>query len=546
MNTVKLLALAALPTVVLASLAACASDNFANGQGDGPTPEPTATETPDAAPTATVPPSVVNGGACSNARLPTEDACVVNDVFGVFVSSTKGNDASGDGTRAKPFATIKRAIAAAAPTRKRVYACNERFTESVALADGVSMFGYLDCARDWAITPAVRADVVAPASPALTAASLGAATRVEGFSFTAPAGSVGAPSSIGFTAVDVADLALVNVRIVANDARDGASGVEPPQPVNSGSLGGNDNVAAEKCAANSLLCRAAHSGRAGGTNDCGGAAGVSGGAGGSGGFGGIYSVVPGPPGGPPKVVSTTEAPGMGDALTPTTVTAQGGTAVKGGTNGANGANGANGVSSKGGVITASGYTPGDGTAGTSGAPGQGGGGGAGVPVLSSSDVGTWFGSPGAGGGAGGCPGLAGTAGKGGGASIGGISFSSKLRFDHCVIEVGRGGNGGRGTFGSTHTTGGLGGANASGQAPAGAGWGGDGGRSGVSGHGAGGPSLGIAHKGGAPTLDIETKAAIKLGAPGGGRAGETFNGGGESKTLDASPAGFVSTVFPVP
>ena len=40
MNTVKLLALAALPTVVLASLAACASDNFANGQGDGPPAEP--------------------------------------------------------------------------------------------------------------------------------------------------------------------------------------------------------------------------------------------------------------------------------------------------------------------------------------------------------------------------------------------------------------------------------------------------------------------------------------------------------------------------
>lgn len=543
MKTPKLLLAATLPSFVLSLLAACASDNFANGQDGTPSPDPTAATEDggqDSAPA--IPTSVVNGGACSNARLPTEDACVLNDVFGVFVSASKGNDASGDGTRAKPFATLKRAITAAAPTKKRVYACNEHYTESVTLADGVTMFGYLDCARDWAVTPAVLADVQAPASPALTAVGMTTPTRVEGFAFTAPPGKVGAPSSIGFVATGVTDLSLVNVRVIAGDALDGTSGVEPAQAVNGSNLGGADNVIAEKCAADSLLCRSVHGGKSGGTNDCGGV-GVTGGAGGSGGFGGIYYVGPGPVGGPPKVVSVTEAPGLGDALTATAATAQGGTAAKAGANGANGANGTNGTSSTGGVITTSGYTPGDGVAGTSGGAGQGGGGGAGVPVASSSDIGTWFGSPGAGGGAGGCPGVAGAAGKGGGGSIAVIVTSSKLAFTDSTIESGRGGNGGRGTFGSVRTTGGVAGANVSGQAPAGAGSGGDGGRSGISGHGAGGPSIGIAYKGDKPTL---TNTKPKVGAPGAGHAEESRNTGGEPKTIPAAPAGPSATAYPIP
>src|SRR5450432_847177 len=82
---------------------------------------------------------------CDATKLPTEDACVITEAFGVFVSSTFGNDANADGSRSKPFATLSKGIAAAKQANRNVYACAEKYPENVEFADGVSVFGYFWC-----------------------------------------------------------------------------------------------------------------------------------------------------------------------------------------------------------------------------------------------------------------------------------------------------------------------------------------------------------------------------------------------------------------
>ena len=42
---------------------------------------------------------------CDGELLPEDDACVVDEEYGVFVSPT-GDDATGEGTRESPFATL--------------------------------------------------------------------------------------------------------------------------------------------------------------------------------------------------------------------------------------------------------------------------------------------------------------------------------------------------------------------------------------------------------------------------------------------------------
>ena len=64
-------------------------------------------------------------------KAPSEDACVIADKYGVFVSPT-GNDITGDGSMSAPYATLGKGFVKAKTSGKRVYACADGgdFTES--------------------------------------------------------------------------------------------------------------------------------------------------------------------------------------------------------------------------------------------------------------------------------------------------------------------------------------------------------------------------------------------------------------------------------
>ncbi|HEX7666654.1 MAG TPA: hypothetical protein VF407_19135, partial [Polyangiaceae bacterium] len=141
---------------------------------------------------------------CDSSKTPSQDACVVIEALGIFVAppaADAGADAGegvADGTRARPFHKIQDAITAAQAQKKRVYACAATYAEQVTLADGVSMFGDLDCAN-W--TPVSAHAKLAPtASPVMTATTITTATRVEAFDLSAPDGTADAPSSIALVA----------------------------------------------------------------------------------------------------------------------------------------------------------------------------------------------------------------------------------------------------------------------------------------------------------------------------------------------------------
>ncbi len=470
---------------------------------------------------------------CDLTKLPTEDACVINEAAGVFVSATFGSLA-GDGSLAKPISSLAAGIAAAKTAHKRVYACAETYPEAITLQDGVSVFGYFDCTQGWSVGSA-HAKVAPAASPAATASNITTPTRIEAVDVVAPDFSASSQSSIALVVNASPALTITHATIHAGTGGKGDDGASGIQLTDSGTAkNGASSWLDGTC---STLCMSSlFSQPAGGTNACVGEAGHDGGPGGLGGYPGAYksqfsySTY--------AWVATDQGTTAGFPATPTSSTAQGGSLGNNGSPGAvggDGANGAPGLSA--GLILVSGYTPSDGTAGASGAPGQGGGGAGGYFTLpndypASSYVGkNGWAQPGAGGGAGGCPGLAGAIGKGGGASIAIVAVASPFTLDTVSVESSSGGAGGAAGASSVPTAGGLGGKPPSGsgvQSYGGAG--GAGGHAGVSGNGGGGPSLGVAYQGTEPTLLAST---IKQGAGGAGVAQRVING----QTIAASPNG---------
>src|SRR5262249_12445810 len=70
---------------------------------------------------------------------PSQDNPAIDDSCGVFVSSSNGDDGAGKGTRAKPYATLRGALAAA--EGRPVYACAETFKESIVLTRSATVYG---------------------------------------------------------------------------------------------------------------------------------------------------------------------------------------------------------------------------------------------------------------------------------------------------------------------------------------------------------------------------------------------------------------------
>lgn len=477
---------------------------------------------------------------CDTSKLPTDDACVVNDSEGVFVSSSLGA-ANGNGSKASPFASLNTAITAAKQAHRRVYACAESYAEQVQFQDGVDVFGYFACNSGWAIVQTSHAKIAAPASPAATAANITTATRVEAVDIYAPDYTTGSQSSIGLIATGSPALTIKNATIHAGTGGKGANGTDAIQLVESPSKNGAAARVSAVCTGTICFTSVA----SGGTNVCSGAVGHDGGPGGSGGAPGTYKAeLFGVPPNESPIWNATAPTAPGNPTVATAQTAQGGPFDVTGSTGVAGSNGSSGNPGVAvGVLSASGYVPSDGTAATDGAPGQGGGGAGSYndllstfppgPHVGKTDMG--IGAAGGGGGAGGCPGLAATDGKGGGASIAIVAVGSALSLETLVIESSDGGAGGQAGSASRPTTGGLGGGYAF-DAPGGA-RGGDGGYAGVSGNGGGGPSIGVAWQGTQPTLLAST---TKLGA---GGSGVLARVGTDGQTIPASPAGLSQSSY---
>ena len=496
-------------SILLVLTAACSADQFDPSKADaGNDPNPVSGE----------------GGTTDGGVAPGTDA--------VYVSSSKGI-ATGDGSKAHPFASLDVAIAKAG--KLPVYACAETYAEQVHFLNGVNVYGDYDCNAAWSKSTA-HAKIAPPVSPAALATNITSATHVEAVDIVAPDFTDKSQSSIALFANAAPALTIKNATIHAGTGGKGADGTAGIQLTDSSTKNGADAWADGVCTG--TLCGITLAKKtaqpAGGTNACIGETGHDPGPGGTGGNPGEFlsqqfglnNWIWG------AVNSDNSGPGL--PTTPTSQTAQGGAVGIGGSTGAAGANGKDGQSGLDfGTITATTYLPSGGTSGTAGDPGQGGGGSGGYkpldtdyPASTHQNYSGW-GEPGAGGGAGGCPGLPGLPGRGGGASFGVIAFGAGLTLDTVTIETSKGGDGGASGAPSAPTAGGFGGH--TGGHVNGAGNGGAGGNAGLSGNGGGGPSIGIAYNATKPTMLAST---VKQGA-----------GGNGVQTAPASPNGMSADVY---
>jgi hypothetical protein len=450
--------------------------------------------------------------------IPSENASPIADTCGVFVSSSKGSDATGKGTKEAPYQTLGKALLAAGT--KPVYACGEAFNEPLTLKAVVELFGALDCTKSWAYDAANKTKLTAGADMIpVTLTSSAGGSSIHDFAITAADALKPGGSSIAILDSQ-ADLSLENVDVAAGAGAPGAAGAAQAQVMTPASAKGSDGTDDPACNNMNVIL-----GGAGGTNTCGTKT-----DGGNGGKGLPASVADNGGDGLPMMT-----PGNGGAGQTKTASCNPGGKGTDGMPGMPGT-GAHGI----GDVSASGYGPPAGVLGGDGSPGQGGGGG-GAALACDPPTNKNAGPSGGGGGAGGCGGAAGNSGQSGGSSIGILAIGAKLTLTNVAVSTKSGGAGGLGGDGQKGAAGGLSGQPGAGNACNG-GKGGQGGAGGPGGGGAGGHSIGIAIKGGAlPDLKTTTLTLATGGVGGGGgdmdKTPQTKGDDGKAcKTLDFSNA----------
>jgi hypothetical protein len=444
------------------------------------------------------------GADClSDTDDPSADPCVVSNATGVFVApAPKGNDTTGAGTEQAPFATLAMAVTRALTGKKRVYACLGTYSQQLSLtatADGLTVYGGLDCANGWkyvgsgSATPTVIAATSAAPSTSLTVTGpMTIGVAFEDVGFKSGDGMNPGDSSVAVFVTSSAKLKLTRGTVTAGKGVVGTpggtvtnwSGTAPPgtSPV--------DNL---------------HGGGPGGVNACGDGSTSTGGTGGFGAAGDNGSSVP-------SVASPSPNGGTGG------VSCTNGTAAVSGA--PPGTGGAGATSS--GSITSTGWSAGpSGLAGTRGSVAQGGGGGGGVEPLGFEP------SPGGGGGAGGCGGGQGLGGSTGGSSIGILVDQATLALTSVTVTASAAGAGGLGGVGQLGQAGGAGAtgfgctgsAGGTGSAGSGGGGGGGGDSVGIAWLGTAGPSVNgtvITADQPSPSLGITAGTAGSAGLPGTG------------------------------
>ncbi len=163
---------------------------------------------------------------CDGELMPGEDACVVSEEFGVFVSPL-GNDETGEGTRESPYKTLGLAVERATEQSKRVYACGSEgaYEERLELGEeqgGLELYGALDCA-DWSYEEGVQAEVAPESGPGLEVTGL-RGLRLEGFGFTSASATEGGSSSIAAFIQGSREVVLDHVRLSAGAGAPGVDG----------------------------------------------------------------------------------------------------------------------------------------------------------------------------------------------------------------------------------------------------------------------------------------------------------------------------------
>lgn len=417
---------------------------------------------------------------------PTAAECL-DDTAAIFVDVARANDASADGTRARPYGNLKLALDRITATRRRVYVCEGRYVEKLVLEarhERVSIIGGMDCSwkastnRPVIGTSPEAAVVVGVRGVALASVDIEASDNATG-------------SSVALLAAS-AEVTLKNVRLVAGAGGPGVDGTLVPHTYPASSLLQGKTPAPPVAAAEVSY------------NACPGANATTtvGGRGGAPGFNGGNG---------------TPMYGTGGAGGTTSVCNMGGDGV----NGDNGPNGKDGDGAmRPGDFVERLWTPARGADGENGRVGQGGGGGGG-------NGGFYAG----GGGAGGCGGAGGSGGSGGGGSIALASVFATINATSTAFVTKSGGNGGNGASGQAGQSGGTGGAGENGPACDGA-TGGRGGNGGAGGGGAGGVSVGVLYKGTAPTL---TLPEFTRGAGGRRGLGANGNNGADGVSVDVLP-----------
>lgn len=447
-----------------------------------------------------------SGGGTGGTGAGTPEGCVpkdasgpVADGCGIFVATSGGDN--GLGTKASPVQTLKAAIARAKDGEKRVYACAETFDETVTVDADVTIFGGLDCSKDWSYSPTIRTLFTAPPDSIPLHVVTGAGLRMEDVDVTAADAVSPGGSSIAIIAESMAVLDLSRAAINSGVPSDGLDGAGFPGPAADGAKGVSGVGACTAGVTNTPDPP---------VNRCGDM--LS--SGGGGGDGALANGQPGQAG----VPLVNNNGGTGEGIT----------ACTDGTAGADGMDGIAGTGASGlGAIDGTGYTGVAGEAGEAGTPAQGGGGGGGAKggtgAGKCANAAQAGGASGGTGGSGGCGGEGAAGGGPAGSSIGIVSLGATLLFSEVTITAkkgGRGGNGGKGQGGGIGGSGGSGGSVPNGSVlkfGCAGGAGGTGGKGGNGGGGLGGHSIGIAHVGALPDT---TGAAIFVASPGDGGTGD--------------------------
>lgn len=442
--------------------------------------------------------------------------CSVFEDYGVFVRPDAQGSDDNDGSRASPFKTLAKALAAAQSQSfigtPRIYACADvgAYPDTLTL-NGVSMavdfYGNINCGSGaWGYSPNARAHVApqTASAHALRIKDSSGSITFEGFHFETPDAATAGDSSIAGFISNSGSVSLVRVDLTAGQGKAGADGAQRTSNHASGDLRGSAGGVGTTASG-------------GAAKGCGCVDGTStlGGRGGSLAFG-------------------AEAPSSGEPGSDDNPNAgeNAGVSCKSGGTGEGGAIGGSGANaSKVGTLTASGWSPGSGTAGSNGAPGQGGGGG-GAQNIAVVNYG------GGGGGCGGCGGAGADAGLGGGASIALASYESGVTLDAtCSLTARSAGQGGDGARGQGKQARGSGGEGAGAGLACSGGDGGNGGDGGHGGAGAGGSSVGVAYVGTPPTG--ADQASIQVAAA--GAAGTNVGAGGGNP-----PPGVSQKIWNVP
>jgi hypothetical protein len=435
----------------------------------------------------------IDAGPCDSMGEPKDTPCLIDEMYGVFVSRA-GNDGAA-GTRAAPLKTLTAGITKALLGAKRVFACAGTYEEHLVIGtsqDGVGVYGGFDCSG-W-MYQASNLVKVAPSTTgyALEVDSLTVGAKFEDLEFDAQNAQMPGDSSIAV----FANQSVVTFRRVTMKAGDGAM-----------ELGGD--AGSNYTTTQAPYGNDADGGTGGAKQTCTCLNGDQsvGGAGGAGGAQPSFGAV----GAPPLDGGAGGRPGTGSCSTGS---------------GGNGAGSSDAPVATGamtsGALGPQGWSPGLGAAGATASVAQGGGGGGG-------NTGAAGRGGGGSGGCGGCGGRGGTAGRGGGSSFALLSYKSTVAIDSGAFASANGQTGGPGGAGQAGQMGGFSG-NASSPGcqggPGGTGGGGSGG-----GGGAGGLSVAIGYVGAAPMeTGTVTKTVGNFGTGGaGGAGGGANNAGGKGR-----------------